>query len=98
MPVKTKTPKRSEIVLCPKCKARGYRIFTIGNEDKVKYQCKICKHEWSQNKLLSFMDTGENKVNAAICDCGGKYEHNRLHGATMRRMLKCNKCGHEKLE
>jgi hypothetical protein len=91
-------PKRSEEIFCPKCKARGYRIFTLGKEDKVKYQCKQCKYEWTQNKLLSFMDNTTSKDDPLICKCGGKYELNRLHGATMRRMLKCNKCAHEKLE
>jgi len=89
-------PRRSEEIYCPKCKARGYQLFSLGETNEIEYECKICKYHWKQPKLFNFIDNG-NK-DSKTCVCGGKYDFSKLHGATMRRMLKCNKCGNEKVD
>ncbi len=47
---------RNEEIFCPKCKGRGYRMYVHGKPDEVKYQCKMCKHEWIQNTLMEFIE------------------------------------------
>lgn len=47
--------KRSEEILCPKCKKRGYREFSLRKKDVVKYKCKFCGNEWTQNTILEFV-------------------------------------------
>lgn len=51
---KSQSKKRNEEVFCPKCKNRGHREFSLEKQDVVRYKCKFCGNEWTQNTLLGF--------------------------------------------
>jgi len=89
---KTQTKKRSEEVFCPKCKNRGQRIFSLGKEDVVNYECKFCGNKWTQNTITSFLDN-KGDLDPDRCECGGRFEFDHIDGKTHYDIFKCNKCG-----
>lgn len=90
---KSQSKKRHEDILCPLCKRRAFRLFTLDKNKKInRYECKFCGHRWSQQTMLLFTE-GKFK-NENECVCGGIFEYNRLDKGVME-IWKCNKCGVE---
>lgn len=90
--------KRHEEVFCPKCKARGYRVYNYDKPNDVEFKCKFCNHTWKQNTLLEFTDNTKKVNSATLCICGGKLEFSKIDGRTFSNVVKCNKCGFTKTE